>query len=814
MEDGPERLPAGATAPAAAAGVPVRAPITPGTTGDPAPGDRPGSLVPAWFDRPSLADLGPLRWLRAKVAETPFRPDRSFRLRGEKGARLDRLDLWMVIVLVLAAMCLRTYRLSEPARMHFDEVYHARTATEFLQYWRYGISHDIYEWTHPHLAKYMMAAGIVAFAGHDVAASSNLGLDVRDAAIEPRFDDGTSNRLGDRVFVVTGSQLVAYDLETRKLEATWDIPGAITVTVDSTTHAVTVGTDTGALKTVDSTTLDDIRKGVSGAAPSAVSDLGTLPAVPAQLLSWDNGTRVAARLPDGAIDIVDASTGSLLGSTTLKGATDMAEMGSGDTVTATLASVTDAKAEATTLARITGGSAADYQKALETAGVDSVVLDVTLGSEIRTKLQDAISGGTLAGLAIAQAPLLAVADTAGVDMLADNAAISDRVPLGGGAFGLARVTGLASGDQLYVSGQDAGTPQIAIIATSGDPAKNGPTVTSTMEMPGAVTKILFDEAAQMVEALGKTPGAGDPTVYVIEPHGNAVFADHQLGFTPTALVMDHNELYPSSSRGQILAFSPSGETAALDIGHYDFSWRLPGVIFGALTVAAIYLLTRILFRRRLIAGLAGLFVLLDGMMFVQSRIAMNDVYVGFFIVAAYALFAWLWMEPRRRRWFWLLMPVIGVLLGLGLGSKWVAAYAIGALGILILARSALGRVVLILGMMGMTAVLGWMALAVPSESTGLGNVLFPLIMIALTLATVAITVYRPIAWSDDEIRIAVAGPAAAGFLLALAAIAFHKVDSSIAVGPIELTPLPVALALVVLGGVMCAGFAIGRRFGF
>ena len=54
---------------------------------------------------------------------------------------------------------------ANPARMHFDEVYHARTATEFLQSWRYGISHDIYEWTHPHLAKYAMAAGIVAVRG-------------------------------------------------------------------------------------------------------------------------------------------------------------------------------------------------------------------------------------------------------------------------------------------------------------------------------------------------------------------------------------------------------------------------------------------------------------------------------------------------------------------------------------------------------------------------------------------------------------------------------------------------------------------------
>ena len=63
----------------------------------------------------------------------------------------------------------RMWRLDEPYQMHFDEVYHPRTATEFLQDWRYGISHDIYEWTHPHLAKYAMALGLVTF-GEDKSA--------------------------------------------------------------------------------------------------------------------------------------------------------------------------------------------------------------------------------------------------------------------------------------------------------------------------------------------------------------------------------------------------------------------------------------------------------------------------------------------------------------------------------------------------------------------------------------------------------------------------------------------------------------------
>ncbi len=784
----------------------------------------PGALVPAWFDRPSLAVMTPPRWLRAKVAETPIRPDRSASLRREKGGRLDRLDLWMIIVLVLAAMCLRTFRVAEPARMHFDEVYHARTATEFLQDWRYGISHNIYEWTHPHLAKYMIAGGITVFAGHDVAASSDLGVSVKDAVIEPRYQDTASPdaRDGDRVWVVTGSQLIAYDLQTRKVEASWDIPGASVVAYDSTSHTVTVGTDRGALQTVDATSLDQVRAGVKDAAPAAATDLGTLASPPVQLVAWDSGSRLAARFADGTVAIVDATpgtdtSGKVLGSAKFSGTTDMADMGSSDALVATMASVKDPATTAKTLAGITGGDAAAYQKALESAGASSVVLDVTLDSEMRAKLKAAIDAKSLPGIAIGQAPLLAVTDAQGVEMLADNGALADRVPLDGPAFGVASVTDLGTGNQLYVSSQskDGTKPLIAWITTSGKDVADGPVFsqTNTTQMPSAVTRVLYDESAQMVEVLGTVPGTGEPTVYVVEPHGNAVFADHKLGFAPTALVMDHNVDYPTSSRGQILAFSPAGQVAALDIGHYDFSWRMPGVILGALSAGLIYLLTRILFRRRMVAGLAGLFTLLDGMMFVQSRIAMNDVYVGFFLLAAYVLFAWLWVEPRPRKWFWALMPVIGVLLGLGLGSKWVAAYAIGALGILVLARSALGRLILVIGMVGVTAVLGWMALVVPTGNGSMGNVIFPLIMIALTLATVAIVVYRPVAWSDDEVRFAVAGPPAAGMLLALVAIALGKVDASIALGPLKLTPLPVAFLLIVLGGAVYVAFNVAGRMG-
>jgi dolichyl-phosphate-mannose--protein O-mannosyl transferase len=157
-----------------------------------------------------------------------------------------------------------------------------------------------------------------------------------------------------------------------------------------------------------------------------------------------------------------------------------------------------------------------------------------------------------------------------------------------------------------------------------------------------------------------------------------------------------------------------GASASINTGSHAFAWRFPGVIAGALTAALLYLLARILFRRRLVAGLVGLFVIVDGMFFVQSRIGMNDVYVGLFIVAAYTAFAALWTGWwRGRAAFWLAMPVVGALLGLA-RQQWVAAYAIGAL-VAHPRPSALGRVRRS-SLIAITGVFGYMAISVPAAA--------------------------------------------------------------------------------------------------
>jgi len=779
--------------------------------------------MPTWTPRARFEDVGILGWFRARFDDLPIRPDRSALLKHEGGGRLDRLDLWFVIVLVVGSMVLRTYRLEEPYQMHFDEVYHARTATEFLQDWRYGLPHDIYEWTHPHLAKYAMALGIVLWGEDGVAATSDLEVPVVAAAVEPRRIDQAvpGQRAGERLHIATGSEIRTYDLRTRDLISVIAAPGVRALAVDESGGQLVVGYDDGRLATID---LGQIGAG----GPSAGVDqteLATVDHPVEHLYVTDNGTYALAASSD-RLTSVDLVTGEAVGSVDLAGIADMSFGGSGSALVGTVDDIADHAAVASTLADILdSGKAADYQDRLDAASPGTTVVLGDPGSgDARTALDAAIADGTLPGVRVDSVSRVAVATADGVTFVdPDRASVITTIPLAGGAHGLAVVTGIDE-PRVYATSGTADDPHYDVIAIGGDAAKDGPVDKGLNPLPGLGSLVAYDEASQMVHILGLAPGAGPGgpwTVYVVEPHGNAVFADARLpdGFVPAAWGGDFNQDYPSEDRQQLLVFAGDGASAAIDTGSHDFAWRFPGVIAGALTIGLLYLLARILFRRRLVAGLVGLFVIFDGMFFVQSRIGMNDVYVGLFIVAAYTVFAAIWTGWWRGRGsFWLAMPVIGVLLGLALASKWVAAYAIGALLLLILVRSALGRVLAILGMIGLTGVLGYMAISVPlaegATDAGFGNLTFLLIMVALTLLAVVVAVVHPIAWTDEELRFAVGAPVVLGTLVFFLALTTGKLSASITVGSIAVTPLLVSIALG-LGSVVVAGlFMLGGRLGF
>ena len=91
---------------------------------------------------------------------------------------------------------------------------------------------------------------------------------------------------------------------------------------------------------------------------------------------------------------------------------------------------------------------------------------------------------------------------------------------------------------------------------------------------------------------------------------------------------------------------------------------------------------------------------------------------------------------------------------------------------------------------------------------------FLLIMVALTLLAVVVAVLHPIAWTDEEMRFAVIAPAAIGALVFFVALAAGRLDRTIALGSLALTPLLLAIALAT-GSLVVAGlFWLGGRYGF
>jgi len=784
------------------------------------------SDLPTWSARSSLAESGLGNWFRTRLAERPVRADRSRTLIGERGGRLDRLDVWLLVVLVLATFGLRTFRLAEPYEMHFDEVYHARTATEFLQDWRYGESHDVYEWTHPHLAKYAMAAGLVLWGEDHVAGTGNLGTPVVAAAIEHRGEDPiTGERAGERVHVATGDVVRTEDLRTRRTVSVFAAPGATALGVDQATDQLLIGSGDGGIATVDLSIVgvDGVDSGVEPL-PLATVDHP----VKHLLMSDDGATIIAAS--DDRLSAVDAVSGDVLGTLDLPGIADLATAGTGSTLVATPDSIDEPAAAASVLASILETDAADYEARLAAASPGATVLLGGPGSdeEKRTAVEEAITDGRLAGIEIVDLPRVAVATDAGITFIDPTTAdVSSEIAMPGGAHGIAHVIGIDD-PKLYVTAGGPDDPGYEIVAVGGKSADNGPvTVGGRRPLPGVGSSVVYNDATQQIHVLGQAfepdgaaSGAGGDaggwTVYVIEPHANAVYADARLpaGLEPAAWALDVESDYPAEDREQLLVFGADGRTASIGTGSHAFAWRMPGVIAGVLMAACLYLLARILFARRLVAVLVGVFALLDGMFFVQSRIGMNDVYVGLFIVAAYTVFAAVWTGWwRGRAAFWVAMPVIGVLLGLALSSKWVAAYAIGALGLLLLVRSALGRVLAILGLIAITSVLGYLAISVP-EGQGLGNLPFLAMMVALTLIAVVAAVFHPIAWTDDEMRFAVVAPAALGALLFFGALAVGRLDVPVTVGSMAITPLFLAIVAALGSLAVYAVFRFAGGIGY
>lgn len=137
-------------------------------------------------------------------------------------------------------------------------------------------------------------------------------------------------------------------------------------------------------------------------------------------------------------------------------------------------------------------------------------------------------------------------------------------------------------------------------------------------------------------------------------------------------------------------------------GMNSFGWRISAVVFGTLLIMATIRMARRLSRSTLVGAMAGLFLAVDGLSFVMSRIALLDVFQAAFTVMAVACMVADrdWFRHKLadhlrsngltslggaygplllwRPWRW----TAGVLFGLAIGTKWNSVYVLAAMGIM------------------------------------------------------------------------------------------------------------------------------------
>ena len=570
-------------------------------------------------------------------------PRRAVIAKPEPRRILTRIDLWLLILVTVSTLSLRGWRVGEPTYFQFDEVYHVRTATEFMQEWKYGEPHAIYEYTHPHLAKYLITLGLETFGAPRVDAQTT--YPTRIGAIAVRPEDALSP---GRIWIAGPEEISVIDASTRAVLGVLPLR-SVSQLLAAHDGSLWGATETGTIFSVDRATAD--QGGASG------------------LRTW-------------------ASTGgAILG-----------------------------------IAPLTDGGVALVQRDQVLIMRDGVV--VTSAPLVR--------GTSVLALTVDNEERIFVTSASGLTSYAalDLSSIRSS-PIEGGAAAVAAVDWFDS-LRLYVAGRDG----VRVYNAKSEST----TLISQITIPGA-TAIVPNDASRMVHVVAPGPDGAGASLWTVEPNGNARFADVAVGADALTLGVSGAALDASAERadggnGELLIAAPSGAMTQVSVGDLAAGWRWPGVIAGALAAALLVLLARLLTERRDVAALVGVLALLDGAGFVQSRIGMNDVYLlALLLGGAVAFVAWLQGRARGALSGGLLLVVAGLLLGGALASKWVALYGIFGLGIIWLARTAPGRLLVAGGLALLGAVLLPPALAVADGSTRIPNLPFAAVLVLLLAAT-------------------------------------------------------------------------------
>lgn len=119
-------------------------------------------------------------------------------------------------------------------------------------------------------------------------------------------------------------------------------------------------------------------------------------------------------------------------------------------------------------------------------------------------------------------------------------------------------------------------------------------------------------------------------------------------------------------------------------GLNSFGWRIAAAVAGALTVFLLARLVVNLTGSTITGTLAGVFLAFDGLHFTMSRIAMLDVFLTFWLIAAIGCLA----ADRKRivpdrapAWIRPWQLAAGLCFGFAVGTKWSGVYVLAAFGL-------------------------------------------------------------------------------------------------------------------------------------
>jgi dolichyl-phosphate-mannose-protein mannosyltransferase len=194
-------------------------------------------------------------------------------------------------------------------------------------------------------------------------------------------------------------------------------------------------------------------------------------------------------------------------------------------------------------------------------------------------------------------------------------------------------------------------------------------------------------------------------------NGTPVFDEKH--YTPQAWQILRNGGYEDNPGYELTVHPPLGKQL-IAIGEWLFGyngwgWRFTAAVLGTLMVLMVIRIARRLTRSTLLGAIAGILLISDGVLHLMSRTGMLDIFIAFFVLAAFGCMLVDRDQMRERlaitvregwvndsiygprlgfRWWRL---ATGVCLGLACASKWAGLYWVAAFGLLIVIWDATAR---------------------------------------------------------------------------------------------------------------------------